>query len=52
MRAGRALAPRADLPEAARALTLLLGDAADTAVVRGTAAALIRAGTPDAVRLV
>jgi hypothetical protein len=51
-RAGCGLAHRADEPEAAAVLDRLLRDPEDTAVVRRTAEALVRAGTPAAVRLV
>ncbi|GAA2721904.1 MULTISPECIES: hypothetical protein [Streptomyces] len=51
-RAGHDLAPFADVPEAAEALTGLLLDAEDTAVTRQTAEALARAGTAAAVRLI
>lgn len=50
-RAGRGLAPFADVPEAAEALVDLLLDAEDTAVTRRTAEALTRVGTAAAVRL-
>ncbi|MFH7335580.1 hypothetical protein [Streptomyces sp. KHY 26] len=50
-RAGRDLASSAEVPEAAEALAKLLLDAADTAVTRCTAEALVRAGTVDALRL-
>ncbi|MFR9791863.1 hypothetical protein ACL07V_24905 [Streptomyces sp. MB22_4] len=50
-RAGRDLASSAEAPEAAEALARLLLDAADTAVTRCTAEALVRAGTEDALRL-
>ncbi|MGW3267299.1 HEAT repeat domain-containing protein [Streptomyces sp. NPDC001056] len=50
-RAGRDLARSAEVPEAAEALARLLLDAADTAVTRRTAEALVRAGTVDALRL-
>ncbi|MFF8271716.1 HEAT repeat domain-containing protein [Streptomyces sp. NPDC016562] len=52
VRAGRALASFADVPEAAEALMGLLQDAEDTAVTRQTAEALARAGTVAAVRLI
>ncbi|MFD7132883.1 hypothetical protein [Streptomyces sp. NPDC059894] len=52
MRAGRALASSADVPEAAKALSRLLLDAEDTAVTRHTAHALTRVGTADAMRLI
>ncbi|UBI35710.1 MULTISPECIES: hypothetical protein [Streptomyces] len=51
-RAGCALAPVADVPQAAEALLRLLLDAEDTAVTRRVAEALTRAGTAAAVRLV
>ncbi|MFI0739234.1 hypothetical protein ACH4PU_14250 [Streptomyces sp. NPDC021100] len=51
-RAGCALAPAADVPEAAEALLGLLLDAEDTAVTRRVAEALTRVGTAAAVRLV
>ncbi|MFS8202281.1 hypothetical protein ACLVWQ_26785 [Streptomyces sp. CWNU-52B] len=52
VRAGRALAPFADVPEAAEVLAGLLLDVADTAVTRRTAEALTRVGTVAAVRLI
>ncbi|MFH8253958.1 hypothetical protein [Streptomyces roseolus] len=51
-RAGRDLAPFADVPEAAEALAGLLLDVEDTVVTRQTAEALARAGTVAAVRLI
>ncbi|MFF9624939.1 hypothetical protein [Streptomyces griseosporeus] len=52
VRAGRDLAPHADVPEAAEVLLGLLLDVEDTAVTRQTAATLARAGTAAAVRLI
>lgn len=52
VRAGRDLAPFADVPEAAEALAGLLLDVEDTAVTRRTAEALTRVGTVAAVRLI
>ncbi|SEN80571.1 hypothetical protein [Actinacidiphila rubida] len=51
-RAGCRLAPSAEDPAAAEALSGLLLDGADTAVSRRTAAALTRTGTAAAVRLI
>ncbi|MEU7283204.1 HEAT repeat domain-containing protein [Streptomyces sp. NPDC045431] len=51
-RAGRALAPFAEVPEAAEALVALLLDDEDTAVTRHTAEALARVGTVAAIRLI
>ncbi|MFF9131224.1 hypothetical protein [Streptomyces sp. NPDC014806] len=50
-RAGRELAPHADVPQAAPVLLRLLLDAEDTAVTRQTAQALAAVGTVAAVRL-
>ncbi|MFD5586539.1 hypothetical protein [Streptomyces sp. NPDC127063] len=50
-RAGRELAPYADVPQAAPVLLRLLLDAEDTAVTRQTAQALAAVGTVAAVRL-
>ncbi|MCX4430234.1 hypothetical protein [Streptomyces mirabilis] len=52
VRAGRDLAPFADVPEAAEVLAGLLLDVEDTAVTRRTAEALTRVGTVAAVRLI
>ncbi|WP_406841448.1 hypothetical protein ACICHK_39780 [Streptomyces sp. AHU1] len=52
VRAGRDLAPFADVPEAAEVLAGLLLDVEDTAVTRQTAEALTRVGTVAAVRLI
>jgi hypothetical protein len=52
VRAGRELAPYADVPEAGDVLLGLLLDVEDTAVTRQTAEALARAGTAAAVRLI
>ncbi|MFI9587087.1 hypothetical protein ACIHCQ_35935 [Streptomyces sp. NPDC052236] len=52
IRAGRDLAPFADVPVAAEVLVDLLLDVADTAVTRQTAEALARVGTMAAVRLI
>jgi hypothetical protein len=52
VRAGRDLAPFADVPEAAEVLVGLLLDVEDTAVTRQTAEALTRVGTVAAVRLI
>ncbi|MEW2136542.1 hypothetical protein AB0892_08035 [Streptomyces sp. NPDC005409] len=52
VRAGRALASFADIPEAAEALMGLLLDVEDTAVTRQTAEALAMVGTVAAVRLI
>ncbi|MFD7865103.1 hypothetical protein [Streptomyces sp. NPDC059783] len=52
VRAGRDLAPFADVPVVAEALVRLLLDVEDTAVTRATAEALARVGTVAAVRLI
>jgi hypothetical protein len=49
--AGGALAPFAEIPEAAEVLKALLLDGQDTAVTRQTAQALIRAGTVAAAEI-
>ncbi|MER6439228.1 hypothetical protein ABT275_23115 [Streptomyces sp. NPDC001185] len=52
VRAGRDLAPFADVPEVAEVLAGLLLDVENTAVTRRTAEALTRVGTVAAVRLI
>ncbi|MFF3848671.1 hypothetical protein [Streptomyces sp. NPDC002328] len=52
VRAGRDLAPFAEVPEAAEALAGLLLDTEDMAVIRQTAEALARLGTETARRLI